>query len=264
MRDDRFSAIRQLLYSVGSSTIQEIADSVGASPATIRRDLQLLENDGAITRTRGGARIADAVGVEVAFQHRERQNLAAKRAIADAAYAQLASHSAIFLDAGTTVLQLARCIRLKPMPLSVFTNCITAAQVLMDIPNVKITLIGGVLRSENASMVGALAEATLDGLWFDQLFLGAGALSEDVCIYTLDEMEARLNAKMLERSAAKTLLCDSTKFGTRLTYRVARVGPGISVISDDDLSQDWRARLADAGADLHLVPAAEREGEPTP
>jgi DeoR family fructose operon transcriptional repressor len=254
MKDDRFSAIRQMLYTLGSSSIQEIAEAVGASPATIRRDLQILETAGAITRTRGGARIADNVGIEVAFQRREQQNLAAKRAIADAAFEKIAPHSAIFLDAGTTVLQLARCIRLNPMPLSVFTNCITAAQVLMDLDGVKVTLIGGTLRSENASMVGSLSEEMLERLWFDRLFLGAGALAEDCCIYSLDEAEAQLNAKMLARSAAKTLLIDSTKFGKRLTYRVARMTAEIEIVTDADLGSAWRRRLKEADCPPLVVP----------
>ncbi|SKA17620.1 DeoR/GlpR family DNA-binding transcription regulator [Consotaella salsifontis] len=256
MKDDRFSAIRQMLYASGASSIQEIADAVGASPATIRRDLQVMEQEGAVTRTRGGARIADSVGIEVAFQHRERQNLPAKRAIAELAFQKVVPHSAIFLDAGTTVLQLARCIRLDPMPLSVFTNCIVVAQVLMDVAGIKLTLIGGALRAENASMVGALAEAMLERLWFDQLFLGAGALSDDCCIYSLDEAEARLNEKMLARASAKALLIDSSKFGKRLPYRVAPVTPDLQVLTDEDLAPDWRARLAEAGSAPVLAPVA--------
>ncbi|WP_102957712.1 DeoR/GlpR family DNA-binding transcription regulator [Mangrovicella endophytica] len=260
MKDDRFSAIRQLLYSAGSSSIQEIADAVGASPATIRRDLQILETRGAITRTRGGARIADDAGIEVAFQTREQQNLSAKRAIAEAAFGTLAPHSAIFLDAGTTVLQLARCIRLNPMPLSVFTNCIVSAQVLMDVPDVKVTLLGGLLRSENASMVGALAETMLERLWFDRLFLGAGALADDCCIYSLDESEARLNEKMIAHATGTMLLIDSSKFGRRLTYRVAAVTPKIEIVTDDGLASDWLRRLAEADlTPLIVAPSVERE-----
>jgi DeoR family fructose operon transcriptional repressor len=259
MRNDRFSAIRQMLYTVGDSSIQEIADAVGASPATIRRDLQILETNGVVTRTHGGARIADSVGIEVAFQHREQQNLAAKRAIADAAFETIAPHNAIFLDAGTTVLQLARCIRLNPMPLSVFTNCIVSAQVLMDVPDVKVTLIGGTLRAENASMVGGLAEVMLERLWFDRLFLGAGALAEDCCIYSLDEAEARLNEKMLARSTAKSLLIDSRKFGKRLPYQVAPVTSDLEIFTDAGLDTAWKRRLAEVACVPTVVSLRDEE-----
>ena len=130
---DRLDAIRSHLYANGFSTIQALADAVGASLATIRRDLQILEREGAIDRVHGGARIAEGSSVEVAFQEREKRNLSAKRAIATAAYDLLHPRTAIFLDAGTTVLQLARLIRINPLPLRIFTNGLTVAQEFLNI-----------------------------------------------------------------------------------------------------------------------------------
>ena len=259
MKDDRASAIRQHLYSAGHSSIQEIADAVGASPATIRRDLVALEMEGAITRTHGGARIAESAGVEVAFAARESHNLAAKRLIADAAFETIAPHSTVFLDAGTTVLQVARRIRLNPTPLAIFTNCVSVAQLLMDVRVLKVTLIGGHLRPENASTVGGLALEMLDRLWFDCLFLGGGGVAEDCCLYSLDEDEARLNARMLERSAKRSLLIDSSKFGRRLTYRVGPLTPDISIITDEGIPPEWLERLRDAGC----APQVVRSGQVT-
>ncbi|OSQ36389.1 DeoR/GlpR family DNA-binding transcription regulator [Thalassospira mesophila] len=253
MKGDRLSDIRQYLYNHGFSHIQAIADSVGASLATVRRDLLALEAQGAIVRTHGGARIADAIGIEIGFEQRERSNLVAKRAIADAAYDLLIPKSSVFLDAGTTVLQIARRLRLDPMPLSVFTNCVTVAQVLMDVRDIRITLIGGQLRPENASMVGPIAESALERLWFDQLFLGAGAIAEDGCIYSLDDHEARANELMIARSSKTALLVDSSKFGHRLTYRVGPLSNDLHVITDEAISDDWRTRLKDIGAPISEV-----------
>jgi DeoR family fructose operon transcriptional repressor len=259
MKGDRLSAIRQYLYNHGFSHIQAIADEVGASLATVRRDLLALEAQGAIVRTHGGARIADAVGIEVGFEQRERSNLAAKRAIADAAYDLLIPKSSVFLDAGTTVLQIARRLRLDPMPLSVFTNCVTVAQVLMDVSDIRITLIGGQLRPENASMVGPIAESALERLWFDQLFLGAGAIADDGWLYSLDDHEARANELMLARSSSKALLVDSSKFGRRLTYRVGPVSKDLHVITDDAISDEWRTRLRDIAAPVTEIAIKDAE-----
>lgn len=243
MKDDRLTAIRQHLYSHGFSSVQVIAEAVGASHATIRRDLLALEADGIVARLHGGARISSASGVEVAFALREQENLAVKRAIADAAFEMIRPHGSVFLDAGTTVLQLARRLRLDPMPLAVFTNGLVVAQTLMEIPGLSVTVIGGRLRAENASMVGAAAEAMIDRLWFDQLFLGAGAIADDGRLYSLDENEARLNEKMMARSARTVLLADASKFGRRLTYLVTALGPSLTVVADAALSPEWRRRL---------------------
>jgi len=250
---ERLDAIRSHLYAHGFSTIQSLADQLGASPATIRRDLQALEQQGAIDRTHGGARIAEGSSVEVAFQERARQNLAAKRALAAAAYKQLLPHATIFLDAGTTVLQLARLIRVNPLPLRIFTNGLTVAQEFLNVPSLEVTVLGGQLRSENASLVGPQAEATLKTLWFDQLFLGVSAIGPDGAIYSVDSAEASLNGHMLPRSAQRSILADSSKFGTMATYQVAPLTAASRVITDSGLPSEWRGRLADMGVDCTIV-----------
>ena len=220
----RHEEIRSYLYIHGFSTIQTLAGAVGVSLPTIRRDLHLLEAEGAIERTHGGARLAEGSAVEVAFQEREKQNLGAKRAIAAAAYELLTRRATIFLDAGTTVLQLARLVRVNPMPLKIFTNGLAVAQELLDVSELEIVLIGGQLRSENASLVGPQAEEALRSLWFDHLFLGASAVSPDGAIYSIDGGEANLNRCMIERSAQRHLLVElqQIRYHGNLSRRAAQ------------------------------------------
>lgn len=253
MKIDRATAIRQHLFAKGYCSISEIAVAVGASEPTVRRDLQLLEAEGQILRTHGGAQISAASGIEIVFEQRENINLPIKRAIGEAAYRLLRPETSVFLDAGTTVLQLARRLRLNPIPLRVFTNCLPVAHVLMPVPEIGVTLLGGSLRRENASMVGMLAEAALERLWFDQLFLGVGAISEDGSISSADEQEAQINSAMLARCKEAIVLADADKFGMRLTYDVLRLGADMRLLTDGRLSADWRARLADLGCRLTIA-----------
>ena len=255
MKIDRATAIRQHLFAKGYSSIAEIAVAVGASEPTVRRDLLTLEAEGQILRTHGGAQIADTSGVEVAFEAREQINLPAKRAIGAAAYQMLRPETSVFLDAGTTVLQLARRLRLNPLPLRVFTNCLPVAQVLMPVTEISVTLLGGNLRRQNASMVGPLTEAALERLWFDQLFLGAGGISDRGEISSRDEQEARINVLMLTRSKAPVILADADKFGPQLTYGVAHLAAGMRVLSDTRLSADWRGVLDGLGCALSVAEA---------
>lgn len=253
MKIDRASAIRQHLFARGQSSIAEIATAVGASEPTVRRDLLVLEAEGQVLRTHGGARIAEASGVEVAFERREQINLPAKRAIGAAAYQLLRPDTAVFFDAGTTVLQLARRLRLNPLPLRIFTNCLPVAQILMSVPDISVTLLGGTLRPQNASMVGMLAEEALDRLWFDQLFLGAGSIGDDANIYSADDQEARINAHMLTRTAMPIVLADADKFGPRLTYRVARLTSACHVLTESRLPNAWCERLIKIGCKITQV-----------
>ncbi|WP_426033892.1 DeoR/GlpR family DNA-binding transcription regulator [Cypionkella sp. TWP1-2-1b2] len=256
MKIDRATAIRQHLFAKGYSSIAEIAAAVGASEPTVRRDLLMMEAEGQILRTHGGAQIAETSGVEVAFESREQINLPAKRAIGEAAYQMLRPETSVFLDAGTTVLQLARRLRLNPMPLRVFTNCLPVAQVLMPVAEIGVTLLGGSLRRQNASMVGPLAEAVLEKLWFDQLFLGAGGISDKGEISSRDEQEARINALMLTRSKAPVIVADADKFGPQLTYGVAQLSAGMRLLSDARLGIGWRDVLEGLGCAVTVAEVA--------
>lgn len=249
---ERLDAIRGHLYAHGFCTIPVLSAAVGASPATIRRDLAVLERQGAIDRVHGGARIAQGSSVELAFQERAKRHLDAKRAIGRAAHARLSPHATVFLDAGTTVLQLARLVRVAPLPLRVVTNGLAVAQELLDVPGLEVSLLGGLLRHENASTVGPQAEAMLEDLWFDQLFLGAGAIGPDGVISSVDSAEANLNRRMLARAAERFVLADASKFGTRATYRVDALR-GLHVITDAGLPAHWRGLLAETGAEVTLA-----------
>jgi DeoR family fructose operon transcriptional repressor len=120
----------------------------------------------------------------------------------------------------------------------------------------ELTLLGGHLRPQNISLVGGFAEAMLDQLWFDQLFLGTGAIDEDCCLYSLNEEEARLNGKMLSRATSKNLLVGSSKFGRRLTYRVAKLSADTAIVTDDGITLNWKTRLKEAGCETRVVTGA--------
>ncbi|HEX3983428.1 MAG TPA: DeoR/GlpR family DNA-binding transcription regulator [Acidisoma sp.] len=260
VQSDRLAAIRRQLYQAGSQTIQDLATATGASEPTIRRDLKLLEEEGVIERVHGGARLMQAAGSEIAFDLREQRNIQAKRAIAEAAYGLLRPGQTVFFDAGTTMAQLARRLRVQPVALTVVTNGLTVAQELSAIPEVRVMLIGGDLRAENMSLVGPQAEAMLAGIWCDQLFLGAGAVADDGAIYSKDDREASLNALMLKRAAHRVLLADASKFGLRTTYRVTSLAELDVIVTDAGMPGTWRDRLGRLpGTKTRFVSVAERD-----
>lgn len=242
MKADRSTRIRDHLFSHGPTTVEALCTVLGASAATIRRDLLALEARGLILRDHGSARLAEGTGEEIAFATRARDNLTAKRAIAEAAFTCIAPGQTIFLDAGTTTYQLARRIRLAPMALTVATNCIPIAEELA-LPGITVLLIGGRYRPENASLVGLLAERALSDLWFDVLFMGTGAIAPDLNLYSVDADEARANALMLTRASRSVILADSSKFGRSLPWRVAPLTPDTHLITEA-VPKDWRRRLA--------------------
>lgn len=252
MRDSRLSMIRHFLFEKTSASIHEIAEAVGASLPTVRRDLLTLELEGAICRTHGGASIADSASRTTAFEVQEQICIDAKRAIGLDAHTRLEPNVSVFLGAGTTVLQLARSVRMHPLPVAVFTNSLAVAEILTGIREVAVTLIGGRLNSRGASTGGTLAEGLLERLWFDRLFLGASVIGKDGYIYSADEEEARLHEKLIGRSARSTILADASKFGRHATYRIAQLNGCLDVISDDRLPETWLNLLISAGCSVRL------------
>ncbi|WP_083813666.1 DeoR/GlpR family DNA-binding transcription regulator [Gluconobacter morbifer] len=256
MQPDRLAQIRHHLYRHGITSVTELAKVVESSVATIRRDLQRLEEQGYVRRTHGGAEIIGSGNAEVGFHARESHRLATKRAIADAAYERLIENTSIFLDSGTTVLQLAKRLRLHPIPLTVFTNSVAIVDALLDTPRIQLTLLAGRVRNENRSIVGPLAERSIEALWFDQLFLGASAVQPDGSIATPDSDEASLNAAMLRHSTMRFLLMDSGKFGKHSTFRVGTLDDVTHVITDDHLDEEWVSRLAQTELSCSYVSGA--------
>ena len=90
---------------------------------------------------------------------------------------------------------------------------------------------------------------------FDQLFLGAGGISDKGEISSRDEQEARINVLMLTRSKAPVILADADKFGPQLTYGVAHLAAGMRVLSDTRLSANWRGVLDSLGCALSVAEA---------
>ncbi|WP_249206724.1 DeoR/GlpR family DNA-binding transcription regulator [Gluconobacter cerinus] len=257
LASDRLAQIRHYLYLNGMSGVHELARQVDASLATIRRDLQLLEEQGIVIRTRGCASLTASIDREVAFEARENHALEHKRAIADQAFCRIERGSKVFFDAGTTVLQLARRLRISPMPLTVFSNNIMVSEMLSGVEGVETILLGGRVRHTNRSLVGLLAEQALEKLWFDQVFLGASAVQPDATISTPDEEEARLNALMMKRTDTCFLLVDSTKFARHSTYSVGFLDQVSCIFTDTDLDARQVQSLRDEGHDVVLAGHAE-------
>jgi DeoR/GlpR family transcriptional regulator of sugar metabolism len=247
MIEQRLKTIQEHLFARGVSSIEELVTITKSSPATVRRDLSKLEEDGVIQRTHGGARLAESSNLEVAFNLRESENLEVKRAIGRAAHALLKPGSTVLMDAGTTVLQLAKAIKLEPVPLTIITNGLALAQELVNVPGVEVISLGGKLRADNLSSVGPYAEKLLEEFWCDQLFLGATAVNSEYNLATLDVGEANINRKMLERAKQSVLLVDSSKFGHNAPYRVANLERITHLITDQGLDSGWSKDLHQLG-----------------
>jgi DeoR/GlpR family transcriptional regulator of sugar metabolism len=195
MSADRLRQITDAVRESGRRSVLELAGLTGASEMTIRRDLEVLAEQGVLERYRGGARSLLLRGEEPPFALRAQDGLEAKRRIAAEVAALIADGESVVLDSGTTCLEVARALhdrRITVMPLSLH-----AANALADAPRLTLLLPGGQPRRGELALTGPLTEASLAALRFDTAVIGCCGLTaaDGLTAYDLaDAMAARLTA----------------------------------------------------------------------
>jgi DeoR/GlpR family transcriptional regulator of sugar metabolism len=207
MRDaERQTQLLDRLRTHGRASVAELAHGMGVTSSTIRRDLRRLERDGRLLRTYGGAAIRETIPLVNEVD----PALEAKRRIASAAAGLVEDGETIVISSGSTALEFAR--RLGDRRLTVITNALDVANVLLDQPGIELIVLGGVVRPGMHSMLGHLAELSSRELRADVLFMGIGAISLEHGLMN-DSVPEILTDRALRRMARSvTVLADASKF----------------------------------------------------
>jgi DeoR family transcriptional regulator of aga operon len=240
----RLSAILEQLATGGAVDVDSLAKELGASPATIRRDLATLARQRLLQRTHGGA-VAHAVSYELPLRYKGVRFAAEKRRIAAAAAATVAEGMAVGLTGGTTATEVARALAGRDR-LTIVTNALNIASELGVRPNIKLIVTGGLARSQTFELSGPIAEASLSGLTLDVAFIGVDGVDTRAGCTTHEEVEAHTNQVMIRHAQRAVLVADSSKIG-KITF--ARICP---VRDIDELITD---RGADPGAVREMTEA---------
>lgn len=250
---ERKRRIVELVTEREGCSVAALADELDFSKATIRRDLQDLEDDGRVERSHGGAVPVSAVGQEPTYDEREVERLDAKRAIGQRAARELRADQVAFFDAGTTTMSVARAVPTEAGVTAV-TNMPELGAALLD-RGFEVTLTGGSMRERTRALVGPAAESFLERRHVDLLFLGTNGLAANVGLTTPNQEEAAMKSLMVEHAARVVLVADSSKFGERHFVTFADLAAVDLLVTDEPPTGD----LADALAEAEVSVA---EGEP--
>jgi len=238
---DRAKRIREHLTKQDRATVTELVSLLNASPATVRRDLAALENEGHLIRVHGGAMLApDDVG-ERNFLSKQRSQEVEKRAIAALAAMRLPEHSILFLDSGSTTYELAKQLFKKGV-YQIYTNSLPIFELGCK-RNYPIQIVGGHIRPLSKAIIGADAVRWMDALWFDFAILGASGLHPRSGAYTTEGEEAAIKRKARRQAQQCYLLADSSKWAVAAAARFAEWRDIRLFISDDSLSVSARKAL---------------------
>lgn len=216
-------------------TVSELEIMLGASPATIRRDLDFLEKAGKLVRTHGSVHHPDQFQGEASFDRKSRRAIEAKVALARAAAALVEPGANVFVDAGTSALEVGRQI-LQGSPgrnITIYTNSIPLLSERLN-GGARVVALGGEVRQVSLALTGALALEWLRRLRFDVAFLGASGLDPADGATTTEISEAALKTAVLARAKRVAIVADAAKWGAPAAIRYADWS------QIDDLFTDYR------------------------
>jgi DeoR family transcriptional regulator, aga operon transcriptional repressor len=218
---ERLGVILEELSNGGSVAVADLWPRLGVSAATIRRDLELLEEQRLLSRTHGGA-VAQGVLYELPLRYKTARHHDEKRKIALEAAARVPEGTAIGLTGGTTTTEVARML-VDRQRLTVVTNALNIASELAVRPNIKLVVTGGLARSESYELVGPLAEQSLAELHVDMVFIGVDGISATDGLTTHHEVEAHTNRALIERAGRVIVVTDGSKLGAVAFARICAI-----------------------------------------
>lgn len=248
---ERRQAIVAIANSDGRASVEKMAEHFGVTASTIRRDLALLTSQGELARTYGGA-MPSAPAAETSLSQRAHEAFQQKHAIATWAAEQIGTDETVLLDAGTTTGHLARALRHRDQ-LTVVTIGLTVLNELADADGVDVICLGGNLRHISHGLVGPTAEAGLERITADRVFLGADAITVDEGICEANLEQTRLKEMMMARADQVYVLADASKLGRHPFHAWAPMPRVWTLVTDDGADPAEVARFRAAGVTVVVV-----------
>ena len=247
----RREQILQLLQTVesGALSVEEIADRVGVSFATVRRDLSRLRHGRHITRTNGGVALTGPA--ELSIHQRHLEFTQEKDAIGRRAAELVEDGAVVIVDAGTTTEFVAR--HLHAAGVTVFTNGIGAINVLLGKQDVSVAVLGGRLRPLNQTISGVEAENMLRSVLADYAFIGADAVHPHHGIASRTLEQSRLKTLMTQRARQIVVVADRRKLSTDQFNYWSPLPARWRLITDDDADPAALDDLRATGAQIDLT-----------
>lgn len=249
--EERRAAIAGYIAENGEVDVQTLADHFCVSPMTIRRDRQVLVKQRKIAVTHGGAVSVGYKYGEPSYNNKISVNLAKKQAIARAAATLVPDNSCIILDAGTTMLELAKLLFHKS--LSVITVDLHIALFLAQSPTVKVFTPGGEVDHEMQGQLDISALHYLEKINASLSFVGSAVWDPQKGVSSSSVAKRVVKKAIMSQAETSVFLSDSTKFGLCNPWAVAALNEFSVIVTDDDISEENRKLVSAVGGNLMVA-----------
>ena len=248
---ERHAKIRAALTEREFISHRELEQLLGASKATIRRDLMEFEHEGLLQRVHGGARAVTQVRDETLdFRYLSASHPEEKVRIGRLAAEQVEEGQTVILGGGSTVLEAAR--HLLDKQIQIVTNSLPVAQVFMDRPRAEVTLTGGYLYPRLGIQIGPVCERMVRGISADVAIMGIRGISEDGISDNNALIVESLRA-MMKAAQRVILVVDHGKFGRDAMIHVAALEEISLFVTDRGLDERYREMLEKHGVKFLLA-----------
>lgn len=248
---ERKRIILSAVVEAGSLSVSELSERLGMSPATIRRDLHDIADEGLLLRTHGGAmKIEDQV--LTSFVAKSGTNEENKEKIAQLAAEYVADGDIIFLDCGSTVFKMCRYLK-KRTGIKVITNSLPIMAELIDVPSISLNLVGGEIDKQRKAVHGHRAIAHIGSYHAHKAFIGIDGISAQNGLTAHSEHESSITSAFIDSASQVFALCDSSKIGKDSHIKFAALSQINTLFTDSDLDTGRKKALIEKGLDVVIA-----------
>jgi len=245
---ERQRQILELLRETGSLRTTEVAERLGVTDETVRKDFELLERRGELRRIHGGASRLERVRPDLSFHERQAVMRAEKQAIAKLAASRIQPNETIFLDASSTALTLTEF--LPDIPLTILTNALNVFTALSDRPNIDLMCTGGLFDAKSRSFIGLTAERTLQSYNIHRMFLSGSGLDIERGVSESNARQAAFKERVVAHAEDVVFMADHSKLGRKASFFFAPLSELSCVITDRAVDAEVCAEIEAAGLEV--------------
>ncbi|WP_043700917.1 DeoR/GlpR family DNA-binding transcription regulator [Tepidimonas taiwanensis] len=228
-----------------SATVEQLAETLGVTLQTVRRDLQRLAEQGLVKRFHGGVRVPSSTVENLAHTQRETLNAEGKARIARAVASQVPNNCSLILNIGTTTEAIAKVL-LHHRGLRVITNNLNVAAILCANPDCEVIVAGGVVRKRDRAIVGEAAVEFIRQFRMDIALIGISGIEPDGTLRDFDPREVKVAQTIIAQSREVWLAADHTKFHRPAMVQAATLAQIDRLFTDEPLPEPFPALLQDA------------------
>ena len=248
--EQRQARIRQILIESGKVVCAELAVQMGVSEHTIRRDLHELGKKGICKKVYGGAVLQ--LPEAGSFVSRERTNSATKDTIAQKAATLVSAGGCIFIDTGTTNLAMAEALPAE-LALTVVTNSPEIAAVLLKKPLYDVVMLGGQIQRASGGCVGASAVAQIQGMLFDQGFIGGCAMAPESGLTGFDYADCEFKKAVIKQCSEIIVGLTSDKIPAVARFVVVESSAIDVLVVEENISREYRDAFSEHDIRIYTV-----------